>query len=99
MVQTHQNDTGYWMLDKDTNWIHTSSIKYQASSICPHRDAEFRSLDRKHRKLITFILVHIDMLYPRFEKEGAQLYLLLVRGKADQKLLFTGHPFQALYVL
>jgi hypothetical protein len=28
-------DTGCLMLDKDGNWINTSSIQYQASSICP----------------------------------------------------------------
>ena len=76
-----------------------SSIQHQASSICPPKDAKFRNPNRKHQELIIFLFVYINMFDPGLEKEGAQLYLLLVRGKANQKLLFTGHPFQALYVL
>ena len=98
MGYTYQTDTGNGMLDKDTNWIHTSGIQYQASSICPPRGAKFISPDRKHQELSIYLFIDIDMLDSRLEKEGAQLHFFFIRGKADHKFLFTGHPLQAFYV-
>jgi len=48
-------DAGYWMLDKDTNWIHTSSIKHPASDL-----PEVRQVQRLGQKVLEINHFHFS---------------------------------------